>query len=61
VQRVFRGYTRLTNSQQNEVVELINDFSRRVTEQKTAVRKSFENVPGVVLGPVGSGCPCCGR
>jgi hypothetical protein len=61
VQQVFRGFSRLTETDRAAVIELINDYQRSSALQREILHKSFENVPGVVLGPLGGGCACCGR
>jgi hypothetical protein len=60
-QRVFRGFTVLSETDRQAVIRLINDYQRQTLQQRESVRKSFENIPGVVLGPLGGGCECCGR
>lgn len=60
-QRVFRGFATLGSQDQDALVEMISRYRRENPGQRESTRKSFENVPGVDLGPLSGGCPCCGR
>jgi hypothetical protein len=60
-QLVFRGFTGLSAADRTAVIQLINNYVHSSELQRESVRKSFENIPGVVLGPLGGGCACCGR
>ena len=57
---VFRGFLELNSEEQSDVVFAINEYDKKGTYEKQEIRKSYEK-DRVVLGPLGSVCPCCGR
>lgn len=56
--KVLTGFVRLAYSDQREVTEGMNRFLAATPDEKALLRKQYEKA---VMGPVGSGCPCCGR
>lgn len=52
---VVKGYLALSKDQQKEVAEIVKRHEKdgTLTEE---VRKGQ-----IGMGPIGSGCPCCGR
>jgi len=59
---VFRGYTRLNDEQQDELVKAINDYNKQSVKEQEQRRHWLEKSVGrVILGPVGGACTCCGR
>jgi hypothetical protein len=59
---VLQGYFDLSDSDKQVVEDMIEQHKRAVgTEKRASVRKSFESQGRITLGPVSTGCPCCGR
>ena len=59
--RVIAGFMRLKEDEQQEVIGEINNYIKQSYIKKRNLRESFEKTAGIVLGPTGGGCPCCGR
>ena len=57
VQGVFTGWLNLTSSEKEQLLEEIKNYKLKSSyEQKQLLEKA-----GVVTGPIGGRCPCCGR
>jgi hypothetical protein len=56
--KVLAGFVRLTHDDQREAIEAMNRFLRGNPEERSLLRRDYETA---VMGPEGSGCPCCGR
>jgi hypothetical protein len=60
--KVFRGWIALGYSDKQEFRKAMDEYDsasdRRKTEISESVRSSVEKMD---TGPLGSGCPCCGR
>lgn len=59
--KVLAGFARLSQSERSEVIEKMNEFINADVVRREQFRESFEKSAGVTAGPVGTGCPCCGR
>lgn len=60
--KVLAGFVRLSDADRSEVVTQMNEFINATLDQKRReLKESFCKSAGVILGPVGSCCPCCGR
>ena len=60
--RVIAGFMRLSSSDQNIVVQQINEYLEKDHSGKRELQESFERRAGLDLGPLNQGrCPCCGR
>lgn len=59
---VLQGYFDLSDSDKQEVEDVIEQNKRAIgSEKKASVRKSFESQGRITMGPVSTGCPCCNR
>jgi len=58
---VFMGFMRLNEGEQMIVIKQINDYLEKGSIKKKEIKEGLEKVIGVILGPTGGGCPCCGR
>jgi hypothetical protein len=60
--KVFNGWLGLTEEERAQLQAAIRDFnvsnSTKQTEIRESVRKSATRME---TGPLGRGCPCCGR
>ena len=60
--KVFNGWLGLSNSERREFLEAIRDYDSANDSRKTEIRESIRNsVTKMQTGPLGGGCPCCGR
>ena len=55
---VFRGFLSLTAQERAQLVEALNNYVRADDRGKRSVEIEVRKA---ILGPVSSGCPCCGR
>ncbi|MBB2733321.1 hypothetical protein M2197_006436 [Bradyrhizobium japonicum] len=53
---VLKGYLRLNPSQRKELADVIDKQSRGYLEESRVIKDNQ-----ISMGPVGQGCPCCGR
>lgn len=61
---VFREFFRLDAQQQVQVLDKITKVLKNPFEKAASaywVEKGTIGLRPVMLGPVGSGCPCCGK
>jgi len=58
---VLHGFTNLSASEQNEFIQILNDYLKRTEVGRTPLREEFKKGTRVSLGPVSPGCVCCGR
>ncbi|MGH7869942.1 MAG: hypothetical protein ACREP9_20485 [Candidatus Dormibacteraceae bacterium] len=59
---VVRGFTKLNDAQRQEVVQEINSYLKGSYQTKSLIGSGAERrVFEVSMGPLGDGCPCCGR
>lgn len=58
---VLAGYTKLLYEDRKAVREEIEKFEHAEPTERRSIQESFEEKASIVLGPVGSKCPCCGR
>ena len=56
--KVLAGFARLEDTDQTSVIEAVNRFVAATPSERSNLRQEYEKA---VMGPVGSGCPCCGR
>lgn len=59
--KVLAGFARLATADRDEVIQRMNEFLNAGQTGKKDLCAAFEKSAGVVMGPIGSGCPCCGR
>ena len=59
--KVLAGFARLSSSDQQQVIDEINRFLKAPSYRQKELSEQFSRSAGVIMGPVGSGCPCCGR
>ena len=57
VKRVFNGWLNLTDSEKEELLEEIKKFQQEDRDEQQIILEKA----GVVTGPIGGRCPCCGR
>jgi hypothetical protein len=60
---VLAGFVKLSEADQKEVAEAIERFRRsdRPTQKSTGELWEKRGRDRILMGPVASGCPCCGR
>ena len=60
---VLRGYVNLNSAQQSELVDYVNRYNRgsRIERDGIVNESISKSAHRMDVGPVGSGCPCCGR
>ena len=59
---VLQGFFDLSDPDKQEVGDLIDQYRRAIgAEKKASVRETFESHGRITMGPVSTGCPCCGR
>jgi len=59
---VFHGYLNLSPSEQQEVRDEIEDYHNSSQESQKSIKRANEDTfQRITLGPIGTGCPCCGR
>lgn len=56
--KVLTGFVRLPGTDQRAVMDAINRFLSGNPVERDRLRGEYEQS---VMGPVGAGCPCCGR
>ena len=60
--RVANGFLRLSEPEQNVVLEYIETYRRTQAYERGEMRKALTRRASIDLGPLSSGaCPCCGR
>ena len=59
--KVIQGYINLSDDERVMFRDIVQDYDRKVGYEKERVAKSIREGAGVVVGPVGQACPCCGR
>ena len=60
--RVLFGYSQLTDSERTEFDNEAQRFRNSLPTARKDLRESFRGaVEKMDLGPVGTGCVCCGR
>ena len=60
--RVVAGFMRLSEKEQNEVIEEIDNFNRKDSNGKKVLKEQFTERAAIHLGPTSTGgCPCCGK
>ena len=59
--RVFRGYLELSNFERKEFEDAVEEFRRGSESTRKDLRTNVEREVRMDTGPVGTGCPCCGR
>jgi hypothetical protein len=59
---VFAGFLKLTPSEQADFIRAVKDYyDKSESEQRTIEGFTERQATKAVLGPLDSGCPCCGR
>jgi hypothetical protein len=58
---VFLGWLNLSEKQRQDLLGAVRDFERQPSFKKESQLKEHRGAVKHYLGPVGSGCPCCGR
>jgi len=66
VKKVMAGYLALTAAEQSEFIDELNEFNKEPPEKKRMIKKGLyeslgRNAERVLMGPVSTGCPCCGK
>jgi len=60
--RVFNGWLALNDAERRDFVNAASDYSEGNDSHKTEIRESIrKSATSMELGPLGRGCPCCGR
>jgi hypothetical protein len=59
---VLQGYFALPDNEKKEVEKVINDYNTApYTEGKLSAKRAYSDSNRITMGPVQTGCPCCGR
>ena len=56
--RVFNGWTKLSEDERNELEKAMREYKSAPMDKRAQVR---DEVTKMQTGPLGQGCPCCGR
>jgi len=61
--KVFNGWLGLTTDERREFDKAVRDYNNETESGKTTLRESVGKTAGTRMetGPLGRGCPCCGR
>jgi uncharacterized protein Yka (UPF0111/DUF47 family) len=61
-QRVFNGWVQLSSAERRDFQDAIRDYESASDSRKTEIRESMrKSATKMQTGPLGGGCPCCGR
>jgi len=59
---VVRGFTRLSDSQRQEVIRQIKAYEQGSHAAKSLIASATQrDLLRVDIGPLAGGCPCCGK
>lgn len=60
---VLAGFVKLSEGDQKEVAEAINEYHRSDRTAQKSIGASWEKRgrERILMGPVSAACPCCGR
>jgi hypothetical protein len=61
--KVFNGWAALTTDERQEFDRAVRDYNQQNESGKTKLRESVRKTADARMetGPLGRGCPCCGR
>lgn len=61
--KVFNGWLALTTDERQEFQKAVRDYIEQPESGKMKIRESVSKTAGTRMetGPLGRGCPCCGR
>jgi len=60
--KVFNGWLGLTAEERREFETAIRDYNNAADSRRVDIRESVrKSATRMETGPLGSGCPCCGR
>lgn len=59
--KVLQGFLRLSQAEQNEFIENLNDYLRRPQYRQFELSEQIRRDAGVTFGPLNEPCPCCGK
>ena len=58
---VFNGWLQLSQAERQQFQIGVQDFNTGTQEKKVELTESTRGVMKMETGPLGHGCPCCGR
>jgi hypothetical protein len=62
VRKVFSGWMSLSDAERRVLAESVREFEQGSEYAKRSLRESTRDaIMKMDTGPLGSGCPCCGR
>lgn len=62
VEKVVAGFCRLSDTERNRAVKLLNEYINADSSKRRTLKESFTVKAGLDLGPTKQGgCPCCGK
>lgn len=62
IARVLKGYIELSDNEKAELIRLFASLnSANFSERQTVTKSMNDSLNRIDMGPVGAGCPCCGR
>jgi hypothetical protein len=60
--RVFNGWLALSEAERSEFEKAVREYNATPMEKRARLRESTrDHVTKMQTGPLGQGCPCCGR
>jgi L-asparaginase II len=61
VRLVLNGFIQLSAADKNALIDDLNGYVKANESLQKSIREDVAKGTRVTLGPVGTGCPCCGR
>lgn len=61
VDLVLQGYAALSDTERAEFVRRVNELIDASEPRKKTLIEDLRKSTRLTMGPVGGGCPCCGR
>lgn len=60
-QLVYRGFLQLNEEEKRQFIEEINKFFQKDHQGRQFEISEISKNERIVLGPLSTGCPCCGK
>jgi hypothetical protein len=60
-QFVFNGWLELSQAERDEFENAVREYNSGTYQKRVQLTESTRGVAKMETGPLGRGCPCCGR
>jgi len=60
-QIVLNGWLQLSQAERQEFAAAVAEYNAGTQQKRTVLSESSQRVMKMETGPLGHGCPCCGR